>query len=168
MKNLFFFLLILPLFSPAQKIVTDDTDLVQKHRRIFTTEVNIKNGFAKSLDIWYRTLDTTIYISLDGYMIGVGDITKSDFAVLTTDSGNIIIRSIGEQSTIGKTYPIAYDHQYYILKSDVEKLAEHKLLRIKRYTSKGITTIPVSEKKQEGIMKLSALLLKTMATVRQT
>jgi|GEM_PF-1735735 len=168
MKAISLLFFLIPFISFSQKIEKDEIDTLTHKRRIVTTETGLKNGVSQYLGAWYRTVDTTVVIALVGNGVAVGNISATDIAILTTvDDKDITIQPVAAQNCIGKGFSNAYEHQYYISKEDVITLSTHKLQNVRRYTASGTTDIPIPDKKQDALMKLSKLLLKELDTPPQ-
>src|SRR5258705_13426983 len=128
----FFLLLLLPIFSYSQKIRVNEIDKFTKQRRIETTVAVAKMAIGCNVGFYYRSVDTTLFINVTGSGCAVGVIGTDDpFIFLLDNDSTVTVYSKGIQD-----YKISYDntlgtskyytHEYYIKKSDIEKLAVHK------------------------------------------
>lgn len=156
--------ILIPFLSFSQFIKSNQTDSFNHQKRIVTKRVGVSADiFSNNVieEISYYTINETINIILHGEGKG-GAVLKDDIALLITDNDTIVIKSIGLQTSYGRSVPVYYDHGYTISKEDVRKLSKNKLLSIRRYTTEGVFDFLIKERFQSNIIQLNNALLKEM------
>lgn len=162
MKTIILVFMLSPFISFSQLIKSNQTDSFTHQKRIVTKSVDASFNIGNKPvidEISYYTINDSIYIVLHGER-NAGTVLQNDIALLITEKDTIVIKSIGLQTSYGRSEPINYDHGYSITEEDVIKLSKNKLLSIRRYTTEGIFDFEIKEKFQTNLMKLSGSLLK--------
>ncbi len=161
MKTIFTILVSAPFISFSQLIKSNQVDPFSHEKRIVTQDVQVGPGFdlkRETVDeIAYNTIDNKIFIVLWGDSRTSGLILQDDIAVLVTEKDTISVKFAGFRRSSIYTLD-----GYVIKKEDVAKLSKSKLLAIRRYTSTSVFELPIKERFQGNLMKLSKALLEEM------
>lgn len=160
MRLFFISLLLLPLFSIGQKIKEVEIDKFTQERRVKTSEQFVKEGMFDRVGFWYRSVGKTYFINQEASGWGVGVVGDGEKLIfLLDDNQTISVLSTGIQDYTINKYGNYYSHQYSISKDDIEKLANHNLKSIRKYTVKGYSDLDVKDKRQDELKNLSGVFL---------
>lgn len=148
--------LLISSVCSAQKIETK-IDKFTNQKRVSTDELLIINTKAKwpHLYISFRSVDSSYFITLHGENIAVGVIGPGDIAwLLLEDGSKATIVSTGLQDYDITSTINYYDHQYRIFRDDLEKLAQYRIVAIRKYYNNTYADIDIWNKSLKE--KLSA------------
>jgi hypothetical protein len=164
MKGIMTTFYILLFFVPpslfSQTIKQDEIDKFTKQRRVETSNTLLKGGLSCGLYTYFRSVDSSYYLTIGGYGCAVGVVGTNDQATFLLDNSiTVSVFPTGVQSYEIGDYNKSYRHQYSITLDNIKMLANHKLKSVRRYTSKGYSDIDIPNKNSSELMKLCTLFL---------
>ena len=167
MKTVIFFLFIVsPLISKGQKITVDEFDKFLHFRRVETSPVWLKQGLSNGIGVYFRSADSSYFITLKGYGEGADVIGSDDKLIfLLGNDSTITIKSTGIQDyEIGMgNSPNYYTHQYSIQLEEIREMQIHTIKSIRKYGGGGYTDIDLPQKNHAKVKPLAELFLNTLS-----
>lgn len=152
----------LPALGFAQLLEKVEMDRFTGQKRILSKWTNVIKGGENIENIYLRSVDTTIFISITG-TLGVGTIGLNDAAVfLFDDKSTFSIYPTSIQSYDPTGPSPKYNQQYFFSKKYLEKLTTNILVAIRRNYNDAYVDIDVDEEKKEGIKNVAVAFLEEL------
>ena len=160
MKRLFFLLLLMPLFSDAQKIRINEVDKFIKQKRIETFPLTLLSSSNIKLAVTLSSVGSAVYVQLSGSGLGANRIEAHDKVIFLFDNDSTVtVMSKGYQNfEIGVTTN-SYKHSYILTIPDLLKLSRHNLQALRKYHSEEFDDIYISKEGGELFKKLMAVFI---------
>ena len=160
MKRLFFLLLLMPLFSSAQKIRINEVDKFIKQKRIETFPLTLLSSSNIKLAVTLSSVGSAVYIQLSGSGLGANRIEAHDKVIfLFENDSTVTVMSKGYQNfEIGVTTN-SYKHSYILSIPDLLKLSRHNLQALRKYHSEEFDDIYISKEGGELFKKLTDVFI---------
>src|SRR5688572_12493020 len=116
-------LLLIPVLGNAQKLEVNEVDKFTKQKRLETNNAKLKAGMSEGVVFKIRTVDSTVFISFQGYGAGAQIIGPDDKVILLLeDQSTVTLTSTGLQSIIVERMQNKFHHQYSSSVGDLIKL----------------------------------------------
>lgn len=157
-------LLLVSAQSFAQKIVKNEIDKFTKQKRVETNSAPIIGGLFSGMNCSIRSVDTTYFINVATYGIGVGTVGDNNIMMfLLQNDSTVYAYSTGLQtytSASGRSFSKDYcDHQYKISKETLLALSTYTLNSVRKYMTSTYADIDVPKKNNDRLQKLVSLFL---------
>ena len=137
------------LSTKAQHLKSID-DPYTHQRRITSEKVQLRGSFY----VWCRSVDSLVFLYMDGWGKSAGIINSHDVALLITPSDTIVARPTGTQA-YHETGHGHYTQEYGLSNGDLIKLSREPLVLIRRYYAGGIEDIPIPTENKGALMQLA-------------
>jgi len=160
MKKILLLLPLLPLFLFAQKVKINEFDKFVKQRRIEFEPLTVYTTPKAKVSIALRSVGTDYFLTISGFGWGVSTISFENQAILLlANDSTITVKSTGTQMyDISSTVP-TYKHHYSISIDDIEKLARHAVVGIRKYNVQDYSDITIPEALSANTKKLGAMFI---------
>ncbi len=146
----------------AQKIKKVEIDKFTGHKRILTEHIRVEATLTKVMNMYLRTVDTTVFISFYG-TVGIGVIgTMDGTTFLFPNKSTLTVYPTGIQSYDGYGSNQYYDQQYLITKDQLEMLAANNPVSVRRIYNSNYVDVDIKSKFSPKISELAAMVLNEM------
>jgi hypothetical protein len=161
MKQIILGVAILFSFSAmAQEIKSTEVDKFNGKRRVLTENLKIYGSFLEVMEVKFRTVDSTVFISISGNT-GIGVVGTDDAATFLFDDKSTLDfypTSIQSYEISGKYNLKSYNHQYYFTKEKLHILATKNVVAIRRTFNKNYADFDIKEKHAKKLKELALLV----------
>lgn len=163
MKRTFFLLLLLPIFTQAQKIKMNGFDKFIQKRRVETFPITLKSGPAIQMSISFASIGAALYVQLSGTGIGTNIVSPDDQVIFLLDNDSTVtVKSTGLQTVDFTTATSSYKHNYLLSLPDLERLGEHGWQALRKYHSEKFDDVYVTQEAGEKARKLTELFIEEL------
>ncbi len=157
MKQIFLFLMLLPLFLYAQKVKINEFDKYIKQRRIEFEPMAIYNSPKAKVSLTLKCIGSEYFMTISGFGWGVATVSYENQAILLLENDSTVtIKSTGTQMYDINSATTSYKHQYAISLSDIERLSRHALVGIRKYNIQDYSDLTVPPAFGVQVKKLGA------------
>ncbi|HVG39979.1 MAG TPA: energy transducer TonB [Chitinophagaceae bacterium] len=163
MKRIFVLILLLPLFSGAQKIKVNEYDKFIKQRRVESFPLLVKSDQQIKLSVSLRSVGSSIFLQLTGSGIGTNVIGSDDEVIFLLDNDSTVVAKSPRVQTYDYSKAVhTYNHEYLMTMADLEKLSQHKLQALRKYYTEKFDDIYIPKENTDKIKNLSALFMEEL------
>ena len=169
MKQVFVFLLLLPVNARAQKILINETNQEANKRKIEISPLRLVSTSKTKMSISLGTVGPSIYLRMSGSGAGTNIINVGDKVIFHLDNDS----TVTVQSAVLQTYEVeevttTYQHSYNLSYSDLAKFSRHNLKRLRKYHADGFDDINIPNQSGKQLKNFSGLLIDELKKINVT
>ena len=153
-----FVLLLFPLSLFAQKIKRSEYDAAKKTWRIESNPVNLKTAAGIKMDAALQWRDAACSIWLSGSGIGASTVIAGDRVIFLLDDDNTVTVKSPSVQNVSRGAS-AYNQEYLLALEDLERLSQHNLKGLRKYSSDGYEDVYLGKEAAPRLKELSAAFL---------
>ena len=159
----FLLLLLLPCFMYGQKLKVNEVDKFTGQKRLETNSVSLKARLSEGIGIYFRAIDSSLFVIIGGFGAGATTIAENDKALFLLEDGTTVTAySTGLQSYEIHSQANSYNHQYRITKEDLRNLSLQNTKSIRCYSIANYVDVDIPKKHQDDIKGIADLMLKSL------